>query len=736
MLPPIVSAVRRFVDEDVRPVAAALEHADAYPHALVERMGGLGLFGALVPAAYGGLGLDVTTYARIVEELCRGWMSLAGVINSHTMATLIVLHHGTEAQRRRFLPRYASGEARGGLCLTEPHAGSDVQAIRTTARREGDRYVIDGSKMFITNGREGHAFALLAVTDPRAQPRHRGMSCFIVEKGPPGFRVVKSLGKLGYKGVDTVELLFEGCEVPADNLVGGVEGRGFGQVMSGLETGRINIAARCVGVAQAAYDDALAQARAAGTAPAALADLAAGTEAARLITYWAAGMKDRRERCDLEAGMAKLFASETAHEVAVGAMRVHGEAGTLARLAVERHYRDTPLMIIGEGTNEIQRTLIARQLVERHGERLGALTSREGEPEERRQLVLAVRQFVDKTLVPVAAEHDATGRYPAGVMQELAELGVLGALADPRYGGLGLDLVTATMILEELGRGWTTVAAAAAGHLAATWALDRFGTPGEREAHLPGLGRAAPMATAVFAGAVTARPLDDGWRLSGTTGLADNAPRARWFAVAAAAGDGRRLLALVEHGAPGLRVGAPEATLGARGLDPCVLTLQDVRPAIMLAGDAASAARGLAALATAAVAVGLSQAAFEAALRYAQQRTTFGRPLCQHQAVQLKLADMATGITAARLLTERAAESAAGGALDVAAAAMARLHAAAVAARVTLETMRIHGGYGYVNEFPVERFYRDAARLGFVPVDDDALRADLAARVVAQRPAG
>jgi len=248
--PSVVAAVRRFVEQEVRPVAPALEHADAYPHALVARMRELGLFGALVPRAYGGLDLDVTTYARVIEELCRGWMSLAGVINSHTMAALIVLHHGTEEQRGRWLPRFAAGEARGGLCLTEPHAGSDVQAILTRARRIGEEYRISGTKMFVTNGREGNTFALLAVTDPGAQPRHRGMSCFIVEKGGAGLTVVKSIGKLGYKGVDTAELLFEDFVCPAANLVGGVEGRGFGQVMSGLEAGRINIAARAVGVAQ------------------------------------------------------------------------------------------------------------------------------------------------------------------------------------------------------------------------------------------------------------------------------------------------------------------------------------------------------------------------------------------------------------------------------------------------------------------------------------------------------
>ncbi|HUF91157.1 MAG TPA: acyl-CoA dehydrogenase family protein, partial [Candidatus Limnocylindria bacterium] len=387
----IVVAVRRFVDDEVRPAASALEHADAYPHTLVARMRELGLFGALVPVEYGGLGLDVTTYAKAIEEICRGWMSLAGVLNSHTMAALIILKSGTDEQRRRLLPRLAAGEARGGLCLTEPHAGSDVQAIRTVARRAGDDYVITGTKMFVTNGREGNTFALLALTDPAARPPHRGMSCFIVEKGHPALKVVKSIGKLGYKGVDTAELLFDDVPCPARNLVGGVEGRGFAHVMGGLETGRINIAARAVGVAQAAYDDSVVRVRASGApAPARVADMAMRLRAARLLTYWAAGMKDRDERCDVEAGMAKLLASETAQQLAADAMRIHGEAGTLASLPVERHYRDTPLMIIGEGTNEIQRTIIARGLVDRYGERPGALMSRDGEPGERKQMVLAV----------------------------------------------------------------------------------------------------------------------------------------------------------------------------------------------------------------------------------------------------------------------------------------------------------------------------------------------------------
>ncbi|HEU5324047.1 MAG TPA: acyl-CoA dehydrogenase family protein, partial [Methylomirabilota bacterium] len=548
---------RKIARERVAPHAARYDETETYPEDSMRAITEAGLYAIWVPEAYGGTDMGALALALVCEEIAYACAASGTQYLDQALGGLPILTAGTDAQKQKYLSGLASGEILSAFSLSEPGAGSDAAGLKTTAVRRGDHYVIDGSKMFITNGREGHAFALLALTDPRAQPRHRGMSCFIVEKGHPGFRVVKSLAKLGYKGVDTVELLFEGYEVPAANLVGGVEGRGFGQVMSGLETGRINIAARCVGVAQAAYDDALGRARAQATAPAALAELATGAQAARLITYWAAGMKDRRERCDLEAGMAKLFASETAHEVALTAMRVHGEAGTLARLSVERHYRDTPLMIIGEGTNEIQRTLIARQLVERHGERLGALTSREGEPEERRQLVLAVRQFVDKSVVPVAAGDEADGRHPQAIVRELAELGVLGAVVDPRQGGLGLDLVTTAMILEELGRGWTTVAATAAGHLATTWALDRFATPVEREARLPALARAEQLATAVFTGTVAARREGDAWRLSGTTGLADNAPRARWLTLEATAPGGRRLVALVERGTAGLRVGEP-----------------------------------------------------------------------------------------------------------------------------------------------------------------------------------
>lgn len=729
---PVVSAVREFVDSEVRPAAAALEHADAYPHDLVGRMRELGLFGALVPVAYGGLGLDVTTYARVIEELCRGWMSLAGVINSHTMAALIVLNHGTDPQRERFLPRFASGQARGGLALTEPHAGTDVQAIRTVAVRRGDDYLVTGTKLFITNAREGNALALLALTDPTAEPRHRGMSCFIVEKGHPGFRVVKSIAKLGYKGVDTAELVFEECLVPGANLVGGVEGRGFKHVMSGLEAGRINIAARAVGVAQAAYDDTLGHLAATNAEPPlALADMATRLRAGRLLTSWAAAMKDRGERCDLEAGMAKLFASESAQEVAVEALRLHDAAGTLAALNVERYYRDTPLMIIGEGTNEIQRTLIARQLVDRYGERPGALTSPEYQPDERRQIALMVRQFVDKNLVPVASELEQAGRRPDALVAELTNLGLLGALVRPDLGGLGLDLVTAVAILEELARGWTTVASVVAGHLVATYAIDRFAPRGAREGLLPAMTRGERMGAAVFGGTVRARTDAGDIVLSGTTTLVDNGAHADLIVLAATDPRDRRLACVVETVAAGVARGAVAATLGQRGLAACSIALDDARLSAAAVLDDGGESRAVACLAVAAIATGLAQAAFEAALRYAQQRTTFGKPLAQHQAVQLKLADMASRITASRLLTSHAAESDGGRGPEVAPAAMARLWASTMAYETALEAMRIHGGYGYVSEFPIERYYRDAARLMVVPADDETLRRELAAAIAA-----
>ncbi len=722
---PLVATVREFVEREVRPVAAGLEHADRYPHELVARMRELGLFGALVPAAYGGLGLDVTTYARVIEELCRGWMSLAGILNSHTMAALIVLQHGTGEQQSRFLPRLARGQARGGLCLTEPQAGSDVQAIRTVARRRGDEYVINGTKMFVTNGREGNTFALLALTNPRAQPRHRGMSCFIVEKGHPGLRVAKSISKLGYKGVDTAELVLEDVAVPAANLVGGVEGRGFRHVMSGLETGRINIAARAVGVGQAAWEEALEHARRAGEAPPALASMAARLAAARLLASWAAGIKDRQERCDLEAGMAKLWATETAQWLAVETMRLQGETAALATSAVERLYRDTPLMIIGEGTNEIQRTLIARQLL--------ALTARGGEPDERRQMVLAVRQFVEKEVVPVAAEHEQAGRYPAHLVRVLSDLGILGAVVPPPYGGLGLDLETYAMIVEELARGWTTVAGVVTAHATAAWTVARSGTSEQRQTLLPAMTRGEILGAAALGEGVTVRRDRTDFVLAGTTGLVDNAPRAQLFVTLGRADDGRRALVLLTRGTPSLALGTPEPTLGSRGLDPARLWLDGARvpgAAVLESEDggeaAVAAALGMARLGLAATAVGLAQAAFEAALRYSQQRSAFGKPICQHQAIQLKLADMATAITAARLLTYHAAGRLQAG--DDVPAGLAGLYAAEVAYEVTLEAMRVHGGYGYTTEFPVERYYRDAPRLMLALAG--AERAELARRLL------
>lgn len=722
---PLVAAVRAFVDMDVRPRAAALEHADEYPHALVARMRELGLFGALVPEAYGGLGLDVTTYAQVIEEICRGWMSLAGVLNSHTMAALIVLDCGTDEQRQRFLPRFARGEARGGLALTEPHAGTDVQAIRTVARRRGDAYVLSGSKMFITNGREGNTFALLALTDPKAEPAYRGMSCFIVEKGHPGFKVVKSIAKLGYKGVDTAELLFDECVVPAANLVGGVEGRGFRHVMGGLETGRINIAARAVGVAQAAYEDTLAHLAAApDDLPPALADMATKLEAARLLTYWAAGMKDRGERCDLEAGMAKLFASETAQELAVGALRLHGPVGTHATLNVERYYRDTPLMLIGEGTNEIQRTIIARQLTDRYGERLGALTSREGEPEERRHMVLALRQFVEKEVAPVAQEMDAARACPDAQVAALAELGLFGAIVPQDWGGLGLDARTYAMLVEEIARGSAALAALVTAHTAAAHALALFGTAEQKHRILAPMVRGEILSSVVFERAVEAQRDTHGWLLDGATPPVEHSRRSGGFLIAARAEPDGPTCFLVGRDSRGLTVGAPVGTLGLRGLDHSALVFTAARVESRnvlggVAGRAAEhldAARAMARLGVAATAIGVAQAAFEAALRYSRQRTTFGKPIGQHQAIQLKLADMATKTTAARLLMYDAAERGLGDDR----LAMARIYASETAYEVALESMRIHGGYGYTAEFPIERYYRDAAQLMLMPAETHA----------------
>ena len=372
----VIEEVRRFVEREVLPVAHDLERSDTYPVALIDKLRAMGVFAATIPEQYGGLGFDFGTYAQVVEELARGWMSLSGIVNTHVLVAYMIAAHGTEEQRQRFLPVMAEGDQRGGLCLSEANAGSDVQAITMTATRDGDDYILNGAKLWVTNGINASIFAVLARTDTVARPAYRGMSIFLVEKGTPGFSVGRTFDKLGYKGVDTAELVFEQVRVPAANLLGGIEGEGFKHAMSGLEVGRINVAARAVGIAQAAFNDAIryAQQRETFGKPIAqhqaiqlkLADMATKIEAARLLLQKAARKKDRGERCDLEAGMAKLFASEMCQEVTLDAMRIHGGFGYTKEFNVERYYRDAPFMLVGEGTSEIQRLVIARQLLEQY----------------------------------------------------------------------------------------------------------------------------------------------------------------------------------------------------------------------------------------------------------------------------------------------------------------------------------------------------------------------------------
>ncbi len=371
----VLDAIDRFLARDVAPHALALEHDDAYPAEIVARMKEIGLFGATIPAEYGGLGLSAALYARVVERIAAVWMSLAGIFNSHLIMAAAVQRFGTEGQRRAYLPRFATGELRGGLALTEPDCGTDLQAIRTVARRDGDHYVVNGGKTWISNGIHGSCFALLVKTDPHAEPRHRGMSLFLAEKDS-GFRVGRKLEKLGYKGIDSAELFFEDYRIPADRLIGEREGFGMRHALGGLELGRINVAARGVGVAQAALSAALGYSQIRKTfgkpicqhqaIQAKLADMATQVMAARLLTERAAQVYDSGQRCDLEAGMAKLAASEAAVSVSLESMRIHGAYGYSKDLPVERYYRDAPLMVIGEGTNEMQRIIIARQLVERN----------------------------------------------------------------------------------------------------------------------------------------------------------------------------------------------------------------------------------------------------------------------------------------------------------------------------------------------------------------------------------
>ena len=372
----ILATIDKWVDQELKPIAREFDQADQYPEELVEQMKELGLFGATIDEEYGGLGLSASTYAKIVSRICEVWMAPSGIFNSHLIMASCVQRAGTEAQKAHFLPKFASGELRGGIGLTEPDAGSDLQSIRTVARRDGDNYVINGTKTWISNGIKGNCLAVLTKTDPLAEPRHKGMSLFLCEKGE-GFSVGKKLKKLGYRAIDSAELIFEDFAVSADNLIGGEEGRGFQQVAGGLELGRINIAARGAGMAKGATDMALAYAMERKTFGKAisehqaiqlkLAEMSTRAAAAALLVQEAAVKYDRAERCDLEAGQAKFFASETAVQNSLDAMRIFGGYSYSPEYEIERFYRDAPLLCIGEGTNEIQRMIIAKQMVARAG---------------------------------------------------------------------------------------------------------------------------------------------------------------------------------------------------------------------------------------------------------------------------------------------------------------------------------------------------------------------------------
>ncbi|MFE2996943.1 acyl-CoA dehydrogenase family protein [Nocardia sp. NPDC059246] len=372
----VVATVREWVDREVRPVARDLEHANEYPEKLIEQMKQLGIYGLAIPEPYGEAPVSMPCYVGVTEELARGWMSLAGAMGGHTVVSKLILAFGTEEQKQRYLPKMATGEIRATMALTEPGGGSDLQAMITTAKRNADGYTINGAKTWISNARHSQLIALLCKTDPAAEPRHRGISILLVEHGP-GLTVSRDLPKLGYKGVESCELVFDGYRAPADAVLGGVEGKGFSQMMKGLETGRIQVASRALGVAQAAFDDAFAYAQqresfgvpiwkhqAIGTY---LAEMATKLTAARQLVLHAARKFDAGDRCDMEAGMAKFYASEVAMEIALDAVRIHGGYGYSTEYDVERYFRDAPLMIVGEGTNEIQRNVITAQLISRGG---------------------------------------------------------------------------------------------------------------------------------------------------------------------------------------------------------------------------------------------------------------------------------------------------------------------------------------------------------------------------------
>ncbi|MGW4495744.1 acyl-CoA dehydrogenase family protein [Streptomyces sp. NPDC004376] len=372
----VVKTVADFVDKEVKPVVQELDHTNTYPEALIEQMKRLGIYGLAIPEEYGGNPVSMPCFVLVTEELSRGWMSLAGAMGSHTVVAKLLTHFGTEEQKRRYLPRMATGEMRATMALTEPGGGSDLQAMRTVARKDGDAYVVNGAKTWITNSRRAGLIALMCKTDPEVSPAHQGISILLVEHGP-GLTVSRDLPKLGYKGVESCELSFDDYRAPVDALLGGVEGKGFGQMMKGLETGRLQVAARALGVGRAALEDSLAYAQeresfgkpiwqhqAVGHY---LADMATQLTAARQLTLYAAREAEAGRRVDMEAGMAKLFASETGMQIALNAVRIHGGYGYSTEFDVERYFRDAPLMIVGEGTNEIQKNVIAAQLVKRGG---------------------------------------------------------------------------------------------------------------------------------------------------------------------------------------------------------------------------------------------------------------------------------------------------------------------------------------------------------------------------------
>jgi alkylation response protein AidB-like acyl-CoA dehydrogenase len=365
-------AIRAFVDKEIIPVARDMEHSGEYPKAIVEHMKEMGLFGMTIPEEFGGLGVDMTTFSIVFEELSRGWMGVAGILGSHSMACFIIAKHGTPEQKAKYLPELATGVRRSGLGLTEPGAGTDLQGISTTATLDGDHYIVRGSKTWITNARHADPLPVLVKTDPKADPRHKGMSVLLIDSGTPGFTIGKDIPKMGYKGPESCEVILDEVRVPVENLLGGVEGRGMQQVLSALETGRLNIAARSVGIAARAYEEAVKYAKsrmAFGKSISEfqaiqlkIADMATDLQAARLLTYWAASEADQGKRVDLQTAQAKVFASEVAIQNSLRAMQVHGGYGYSTEYEIERLYRDAPLMSIGEGTNDIMRMVIAKQI--------------------------------------------------------------------------------------------------------------------------------------------------------------------------------------------------------------------------------------------------------------------------------------------------------------------------------------------------------------------------------------